>query len=1506
MTRMARNIWGIFAIAIPIIGAYCQKKEFEVNLEAPWKKTDFPLNLVESIAAHNESLFLTVIGEVLGCNIEDEASKCELDQPVSGSFLDKEFYEKTMTSLHLNDVEKSSVNFNLVNKIYSPRIAAHYKHYEELSKNGYLDRVDGKCGYDFFGQRLRKDKSDNLNAWIQYDNKFYCTFDELGALEGTKPSKDIEILPFDRIIGNNYASPYVIIYGKYDSSIFRQTLKTLYQSAMQGKLRFSWRYIPPLSAERDRLGGYAIDFSLKEGDFVLDSENYEKAKHAGRPNTNLLYDIRSDFWKILELDEIKIMPKDSLDLLSLKLTNLVLSNSYKNLSNIEFLRTMLVQFPKFAPYIADLPNLPDKKTMEAMNYNEKLGISEESFGLYINGAPVDKGELDMFTLYDKVEEERKIVLELVDLGFNTEQAKRLITKFALIKGVKESQYLSGNSILGKNKNRFKLYSHNFIPGRLLKRGGVIFFNDIENDKNYELFSDNRKETYNDIGDLKLGQIPVLRENVHDIIFVINLADKEKLRDFITLATRFLDVNFPIQVGILPLIYDAKSLYLTRSFFFHVETDSVKKGLSFLLRYLVAEEAEQQKSVFPKVPRNYNLLEDYHKEVAERYAIRTPSVIINGVIRNMFFDDWKSSIRNQLAYDVMLVKRFVENGLDVDKKLKDLLYEGAKTSRNLRIIPADFSYVNYKFINKNFFDYSLKIKRKDIPVNFSAPLFWIIGDFSLPDTVRQFLEVLKVMKKYDHTAIQLRVLSTTRETVLDRMRSRNLFGDLNEKQFQTLLKLTEKYLSGSGRGIPDEAVLTLLRNNILPLKHSFLLLNSRYFRIDTPLFLDDLDQLVGFEIDERLDVINDIISSYPESFLGKSLKELRSERYDYGDWFDLVSNVVTRSFVKNKNANGLELGRFDFSSLNMNNMISSSNMSKEVEVLLFVNPITKFAQKAVSLLNCVSDLPFVSIKILLQPNVKETNELGITSFYLELYAPLIPSFDDNGAYKGKQDIIFKLIPQSENYLTYLETPKRWLVVAKDIPEIIDMNVLNFGGVSKDLLYATYELKNIMIEGYATDISVGRPPKDVVIQSIQDGHLSETVIMQNFGYFQLPATAGSIEFGLKKDDDEKSEYFLLSATENIFEINDVPLKNISLPVFKLTGSRLRPRLSRLSEKDSTPSGRSKEGKKQWHFDVQKANPRVQKQAEINVFSLASGRDYERLLQIMMLSVKRHTSSLVKFWILENYLSPQFKNSLPILASKFDFQYELVSYVWPSWLRRQGSDRRMIWAYKTLFLDVLFPHDLSKVIFVDADQILRADLNELLQIDLQGSPFALVPMCNSREHMKGYRFWEQGYWKKVLKDDFNYHISALFVADLEKLRELDGSDRLRSHYQLLSSYSFSLDNLDQDLLNNFQKQLQIYSLPQEWLWCETWCSADTLPQAKAIDLCNNPLKKEDKLQRGMRTVPEWAIYDREIRKFLTSEKAKQEQLNSLEMTKHSRNRQTSPHTAASTNSDAIRDEL
>lgn len=60
----------------------------------------------------------------------------------------------------------------------------------------------------------------------------------------------------------------------------------------------------------------------------------------------------------------------------------------------------------------------------------------------------------------------------------------------------------------------------------------------------------------------------------------------------------------------------------------------------------------------------------------------------------------------------------------------------------------------------------------------------------------------------------------------------------------------------------------------------------------------------------------------------------------------------------------------------------------------------------------------------------------------------------------------------------------------------------------------------------------------------------------------------------------------------------------------------------------------------------------------------------------------------------------------------------------------------------------------------------------------------------------------------------------------------------------------------------QIPMFSLPQDWLWCETWCSDASLKTAKTIDLCNNPMTKEPKLERARRILPEWTGLDDEAR--------------------------------------------
>ena len=54
------------------------------------------------------------------------------------------------------------------------------------------------------------------------------------------------------------------------------------------------------------------------------------------------------------------------------------------------------------------------------------------------------------------------------------------------------------------------------------------------------------------------------------------------------------------------------------------------------------------------------------------------------------------------------------------------------------------------------------------------------------------------------------------------------------------------------------------------------------------------------------------------------------------------------------------------------------------------------------------------------------------------------------------------------------------------------------------------------------------------------------------------------------------------------------------------------------------------------------------------------------------------------------------IPHMAQEYGFEYKLITYQWPTWLHKQKEKQRIIWAYKILFLDVIFPISLEKVLF------------------------------------------------------------------------------------------------------------------------------------------------------------------------------------------------------------------
>ena len=601
--------------------------------------------------------------------------------------------------------------------------------------------------------------------------------------------------------------------------------------------------------------------------------------------------------------------------------------------------------------------------------------------------------------------------------------------------------------------------------------------------------------------------------------------------------------------------------------------------------------------------------------------------------------------------------------------------------------------------------------------------------------------------------------------------------------------------------------------------------------------------------------------------------------------------------------------------------SSVGRHLQVKITAILDPLSEATQRVSPLLHAIRDQLKLPLALMLAPRpVVGGDDLPVSSYYRFVADPV--ASPERTAPKAS----FQNLPPNHVLTIRMDVPEPWNVQQNyaiqdtdnlrcDVKsgcsdeaysaalghKMPDGSTHNAQGDSRvGLTVIEYGLRSLLFFGQCHDVSEGSPPNGLQLtidqttqtdlRFVSPGGVSEkmeiqpdgtmtqadassssfirtnvyhtdTLVMKTVGYWQLRAKPGVFKLSIASD----------SRGAKIYEMVEGTVVNGQVKVDKdasATSSR------NIVMKDFVSTSqillvKRREGYENAELYSEHDDDKGGDDDTVHVFSLATGHLYERFLKIMMLSVTKRTSTKVKFWLFENFLSPSFKATATAMAKYIGCEVDFVTYKWPEWLRGQSEKQRIIWGYKILFLDVLFPLDVKKIIYIDADQVVRGDMKELVDLDLQGAPYGYTPMCSSREETRGYAFWNTGFWSSHLRDK-PYHISALYVVDLARFRREMVGDKLRSYYQSLTADPQSLANLDQDLPNYAQHDVPIFSLPQEWLWCESWCSDETKATAKTIDLCNNPMHKEPKVSMAKRIISgelfeeSWVELDQEVQAF------------------------------------------
>ncbi|VAH04245.1 unnamed protein product [Triticum turgidum subsp. durum] len=626
-------------------------------------------------------------------------------------------------------------------------------------------------------------------------------------------------------------------------------------------------------------------------------------------------------------------------------------------------------------------------------------------------------------------------------------------------------------------------------------------------------------------------------------------------------------------------------------------------------------------------------------------------------------------------------------------------------------------------------------------------------------------------------------------------------------------------------------------------------NGRIFVVDDgDSFLnDDLGLLESMEYELRTKYIHEIIE---EVEWGGVDPDYLTSKF-YSDITMLVSSSMSIRERPSERAH-FEILNAEYSAIKLNSMNSS------VHIDAVIDPLSPAGQKLSPLLRILSRQIQPSMRIVLNP-ISSLADLPLKNYY-RFVLPSMDDFSSTDFSVHGPKAFFSNMPLSKTLTMNIDVPEPWLV--EPVVAIHDLdNILleNLGDVRT--LQAVYELEALLLTGHCMEKD-REPPRGLqfILGTKQRPHLVDTLVMSNLGYWQMKVSPGV--------------WYLQLAPGRSADLYELPSKLIAID--SLRGKLLHIEVQKKKGKehedllnaDDDNHVQEKTDNKGWNTNLLKwassfisGDASLKKKAEKNTVSISSSNvaaanpsytsytillleeyhtESERFLKIMILSVLKKTQRPVKFWFIKNYLSPQFKK----------------------------EKQRIIWAYKILFLDVIFPLSLRKVIFVDADQIVRTDMGELYDMDLKGRPLAYTPFCDNNKEMDGYRFWKQVSYQLSTNHttavDPIIHGSALYVVDLAKFRQTAAGDNLRVVYETLSKDPNSLSNLDQDLPNYAQHTVPIFSLPQEWLWCESWCGNATKARAKTIDLCNNPMTKEPKLQGAKRIVPEWVDFDAEARHF------------------------------------------
>lgn len=1367
-----------------------------------------------------------------------------LDQIASGAFsdasTDAELYDKFINALkageHITSPEALST-FNLALSLRSaaPRIEAHYQYYDAQLNSSQI--------------------SESCEAWIEYKGKQYC--EASLQTHGGGSASHFETISFDRTLGTGDDA---ILYADPTSAAFKPFHESLSKKATSAELRYRLRYRRPQNKQTKSLAvsGYGVELALKRTDYIVIDDR--DASENDKPSKKTQAEASLETEDEEEISDITPLSSSDLEALGMKAASFIQQST----TPFETLAKLTQDFPRYSSTIAK-HQVPEEFAEQYEKAAEERIPRGANF-LWVNGVQLIDRQIQPQALINMMRRERSIINNVQDLGFSIRDSISLLSHDAIA----ESKN-GGNGGIRYDWTDKQDGGH-----------AILWLNDLENDEQYERYPKTPQAL---LQRAYPGSIPPVAINAFQVVVPVDLSQL----DDVALTGQLLSLierGIPVRFGIVPVIVSEDGASSAKTAHYVKDTYGAE-GIASFIEAKAGRSSDRaafdMATGSTEIEPENDALDFAGVQDAERYdntikAIKSwqarlaaltekKFMLVNGAILPRS-ESWMQSLGQQISEDLRLAQQAIFDGRAEDKAaLSALFLTDVVQRRNEYLSNGDETptIVDVTDLQSSFptlFKHTVVIPCEAGSSKETWASVLVAADLETKEGRELVVSALEHKRK--NPGVELRILHNVMPGAVDGGKTH---AGLALQADALAVIVDESELLKLINSLPDASVPSSVWQDVslflgmckFAAGDQFVLLNGRTvgpIRKETPFVADDFQQLFEIELRAR------ILPVY------SALEALNLD----GKLADASSAAKLTSLVARSTESDIPEGIFDSAPSGRTAIFNSWSLkhatievgnpdTAKIHFVGLVNPLSDQGQKYTAVLKSLSSLDGIYLKLFLNPNPKVT-ELPVKRFFRYVLDPK-PTFGSDGSV-SPQTASFQKLPTEALLTAAMDVPPAWLVSAKS--SVYDLDNIKLS-TSKSDVDAVYELEHILIEGHSRETEGGAPRgTQLVLKTMGDDYVADTLVMANLGFFQFKANPGV--YNIELQDGRSADIYTIESVGSQGYSAVEGDAHTRLVLMDFEGTTLYPRLKRKPGKEDEDVLEESEGtiiSKGFKFAEGilgglGKSASAKEHADINIFSVASGHLYERMLNIMMVSVMKNTKHTVKFWFIEQFLSPSFKEFIPKLAEEYGFKYEMVTYKWPHWLRQQKEKQREIWGYKILFLDVLFPLSLDKVIFVDADQIVRTDMMDLVNLDLEGAPYGFTPMCDSRTEMEGFRFWKQGYWELYLRGK-PYHISALYVVDLRRFRELAAGDRLRQQYHSLSADPNSLANLDQDLPNHMQFQIPIHSLPQEWLWCETWCSDESQTSARTIDLCNNPETKEPKLDRARRQVPEWTVYDDEI---------------------------------------------